>query len=76
MKTIILATAIVALSAIAGQAFARPATPTQRQAAAEERAYIDQWAYPYDRFSAFDAMVPQITDVEAHRYHGGPKSND
>jgi hypothetical protein len=74
MKTIILATAIVALATTSGQAFARTVPLTQQQAAAaDERAYIDQRVYPYD---AFDATVPQMTDVEAHRYHGGPKSND
>jgi hypothetical protein len=75
MKAIILATAMVALAATSGQAFARSATLTQRQAA-DERAYIDQRAYAYDAINPFDEMVPQMTDVEAHRYHGGPKSND
>lgn len=76
MKAIILATAMVALAATSGQAFARSATLTQQQAAAE-RAYVDdQRAYAYDAFNAFDGMVPQMTDVEAHRYHGGPKFND
>jgi hypothetical protein len=29
-------------------------------------------------FSAFDdpAMATQMVEPEAHRYHGGPKSND
>lgn len=80
MKSIILASAIVALTATSGQAFARSATPPPRQeAAAEQQAYIDQQAHAYDAydaFNAFDEMVPQITDVETHRYHGGPKSND
>jgi hypothetical protein len=79
MKSIILATAIVALTATSGQAFARSAAPTPRQEAAEQQAYIDQRAYAYDAydaFNAFDEMVPQMTDVENHRYHGGPKSND
>jgi hypothetical protein len=76
MKTIILATAFAALAATSGQAFARSATVPQRQAVADERAYIDQRPYAYGAFDAFDEMVPQMTDVEAHRYHGGPKSND
>jgi hypothetical protein len=75
MKKIVLATAIVMLAATSGQAFARSAGPTPRQeAAAEQQAYIDQRAY--DAFDAFDEMVPQMTNAEAHRYHGGPKSND
>ncbi|WP_027578263.1 hypothetical protein [Bradyrhizobium sp. Ai1a-2] len=71
MKRIILATAIVALTAVSGQAFARSlaATPRQEATAADQRAY--------DAFNAFDQeMAPQMTDADAHRYHGGPKSND
>jgi hypothetical protein len=75
MNRIILATAIVVLAATSGQAFARAASPTPREAAAaDQRVYIDQPAY--GAFSAFDAMVPQMSDADAHRYHGGPKSND
>jgi hypothetical protein len=76
MKKIILASAIVVLAATSGQAFARSAVSTERQAAAaDQRAYIDQ--RPYDALDAFDQeMVPQMTDADAHRYHGGPKSND
>ncbi|MGY3615077.1 hypothetical protein [Bradyrhizobium sp. USDA 10063] len=76
MKRIILATAIVAVAATSGQAFARSGAATPRQeAAADQRAYIDQQAY--DTLNAFDQeMVPQMTDADAHRYHGGPKSND
>lgn len=76
MKRIILATAIAALAATSGQAFARSGAAMPRQeAAADQRAYIDQ--RPYDALSAFDQeMAPQMTDADAHRYHGGPKTND
>ncbi|WP_454628737.1 hypothetical protein [Bradyrhizobium cenepequi] len=71
MKKIILATAMVALAAISGQAFARSGAP----AAPRQETVIDQRAY--DALNAFDQeMAPQMTDADAHRYYGGPKSND
>jgi hypothetical protein len=76
MKSIILATAIVALAATSGQAFARPgATASRHEAVADQQAYIDQQSY--NALDAFDQeMAPQMNDVDGHRYHGGPKSND
>ncbi|MGX9430273.1 MULTISPECIES: hypothetical protein [Bradyrhizobium] len=70
MKSIILATAIVAVAATSGQAFARSDASTPRQeTAADQRAY--------DALNMFDQqMAPQMSDADAHRYHGGPKSND
>jgi hypothetical protein len=70
MKRIILATAIVALAATSGQAFARSGAAMPRQ-----EATADQQAY--DAINAFNQeMAPQMSDADAHRYHGGPKSND
>ncbi|MFH0299671.1 hypothetical protein AAFX91_21040 [Bradyrhizobium sp. 31Argb] len=70
MRSIILATAVVALAAASGQAFARSGASIPRQETA-----VDQRAY--DAFNAFDQQVaPQMSDADAHRYHGGPKSND
>ena len=70
MKTIILATAIAALAVTSGQAFAGSGAATQRQqVAADQRAY--------NALNAFDQEIaPQMTDADAHRYHGGPKAND
>ncbi|MBO4224579.1 hypothetical protein [Bradyrhizobium neotropicale] len=71
MKSIILATAIVAVAATSGQAFARSDASTLRQeTAADQRAY--------DALNMFDQqMAPQMSDAaDARRYHGGPKSND
>ncbi|MGY3603509.1 MULTISPECIES: hypothetical protein [unclassified Bradyrhizobium] len=59
MKSIILATAIVAVAATSGQAFARSDASTPRQETAADQ-----------------QMAPQMSDGDAHRYHGGPKSND
>jgi hypothetical protein len=73
-KNIMLAASMMMLVAISGQAFARPAgtsehhwrevtAPSGRQAA--------------DTFNAFDATMatPPAAPI-AHRYEGGPKSND
>jgi hypothetical protein len=69
MKRIILATALVALAATSGQAFARSGGVV----APRQEAVVDQRAY--DALNAFDQdMAPQMTDAD--RYHGGPKSND
>jgi hypothetical protein len=74
-KNLALAGSIMILVAISGQAFARPAVSNAR--------YWPEATGRSDRqvvhaFGAFDdpAMATQMVEPMAHRYHGGPKSND
>jgi hypothetical protein len=74
-KNLALAASIVMLVAISGQAFARAAVSNAR--------YWPEASGRSDRqvvhaFGAFNdpAMAPQMVEPRAHRYHGGPKSND
>src|SRR5258706_4359416 len=74
MKTLALAASITMLVAISGQALAGTAAPKAR--------YWPKATDPSDQqvghaFNAFDpSMATQTVEPEAHRYHGGPKSND
>jgi hypothetical protein len=73
-KNLALAGSIMMLVAISGQAFAGTAAPNAW--------YWPEATGPSDRqvvhaFNAFDpAMATQTVEPNAHRYHGGPKSND
>jgi hypothetical protein len=70
-KNLALAASVLMLMAISGQAFADTTTPNAR--------YSREADGPSDRqlvhaFNAFDWAT--ATQSNAHRYHGGPKSND
>jgi hypothetical protein len=73
-KNLALAASIMMVVAISGQALAGTAAPKAR--------YWPKATDPSDRqvvraFNAFDpAMATQTVEPNAHRYHGGPKSND
>jgi hypothetical protein len=73
-KNLALAASITILVAISGQAFAR-ATGSNTRYWPEATGPSDQVVHA---FSAFDdpAMATQMVEPDAHRYHGGPKSND
>jgi len=72
-KSLALAASIVMLATISGQALAGTAAPKAR--------YWPETTAPSDRqavqaFDAFEpAMATQMAEPNAHRYHGGPKSN-
>jgi hypothetical protein len=69
-----LAASIVTLIAILGPASADTAVKNSRYWS-EATAPSDQQAV--NALYAFDqAIATQPTDPDAHRYHGGPKSND
>jgi hypothetical protein len=73
IKNFVLAASMTMLIAISGQAFARTAAPTAR--------YWTEATGPSGRQEvnafAFDpGMATQTDEPDAHRYHGGPKSND
>jgi hypothetical protein len=65
-KNLTLAVSIMTLLAISGQAFARTAAPN-----------APYWseAAAFSHGSTANAAV-QTTEPNAHRYEGGPKSND
>jgi hypothetical protein len=70
-KNIALAASISTLIAISGQAFA----DTAPKNAPEATALSDQQVV--NALNAFDpAFATQTTELNAYRYHGGPKSND
>jgi hypothetical protein len=74
MKNITLAASITMLVAISGLASAHAAESTARDWSA-----TTSHSDPHLR-SAFNASYPsmatQTFETNAHRYHGGPKSND
>jgi hypothetical protein len=72
-KNLALAASIMMLVAISGQAFAR-ATGSNMRYLPEVNGRSDQKVG--HAFNAFDpAVVTQTVEPNAHRYHGGPKSN-
>lgn len=72
-KTLPLAASMLLLAAVSGQAFARTAPHPQHWHQAVSRS--DQ--LPMNAFDAFaPAMATQSAGPNAHRYQGGPKSND
>jgi hypothetical protein len=73
-KNIMLAASMAMLVAISGQAFARPAG-TGEQHWREVTAPAGRQAA--DPFNAYDAMMATSPAAPvAHRYEGGPKTND
>jgi hypothetical protein len=74
MKNFALAASMTMLVAISGQAFAATDAPSARYWP-EAAGHSDQRAL--NAFNAFDPwMATQTDETDAHRYHGGPKSND
>jgi hypothetical protein len=74
IKNLILAASITMLAAASGVASAHAAGPTARDWSVTT-GHVDR----HER-SAFNASYPaiatQTVENNAHRYHGGPKSND
>jgi hypothetical protein len=71
MKNLTLAASVTMLVAISGLASARAAEPSPRDWSATT-GQTNQHVR-----SAFNASYPtQTVETNAHRYHGGPKSND
>jgi hypothetical protein len=74
MKNITLAASITMLVAISGVASAHAAESTTRDWSATTR-HSDQ--HMRSAFNAsYPAMATPTVETNAHRYHGGPKSND
>jgi hypothetical protein len=74
MKNLTLAASITMLVAISGIASARAAGPTIRDWSATMGQTDQQVPSAFD--ASFPAMTTQAVETNAHRYHGGPKSND
>ena len=73
-RNLALAASIIMLVAISGQAFARATGPNTRYWP-EAASSSDQQAVA--AFNAFDpAMAAPTVEPTAHRYEGGPKTND
>jgi hypothetical protein len=74
MKNLTLAASITMLVAISGLASAHAAESTTRYWSATT-SHSDQ--HVRSAFNAsYPAMTTQTVETNAHRYHGGPKSND
>ena len=83
MKNLALTASIIAMVAISGQAFARTTGSNARYlpeaANSSDQQLVPTYnAYNYGAYDAFEnpAMVTQMVEPDAHRYHGGPKYND
>jgi len=63
MNNFALAASVLMLATISGQVFAKPAAPSDRRAIHASNAF-DQ------------AVATEMNATNAHRYHGGPKSDD
>ena len=80
MKNLTLAASITMLVAISGLASAHAAGPDARDWSATT-SHSDQhmrsaFNASYPANSSYPAMATQTFETNAHRYHGGPKSND
>jgi hypothetical protein len=74
MKNLTLAASVTMLVAISGLASAHAAESTTRDWSATT-SHSDQ--HMRSAFNAsYPAMATQTVETNAHRYHGGPKSND
>ncbi|WP_213737208.1 hypothetical protein [Bradyrhizobium sp. dw_411] len=74
MKNLTLAASITMLVAISGLATAQAAGPVTRDWSAATGHSDQQGRSAFDAF--YPAMATQTAESNAHRYHGGPKSND
>jgi hypothetical protein len=74
MKNLVLAASMTMLIALSGQALAGTATANERY---RPEATAPSGRQTIPAFNASDrAMATQTVEPNAHRYHGGPKSND
>jgi ABC-type glycerol-3-phosphate transport system substrate-binding protein len=74
MKNLTLAASVTMLVAISGVASAHAAGSTTRDWAATTGQTNQQVRSAFNAF--YPAMATQTVETNAHRYHGGPKSND
>lgn len=74
VNNLVLAASMTMLIALSGQALAGTATPNARYRP-EATARPDRQMVPAFNVSG-SAMASQTVQPNAHRYHGGPKSND
>jgi hypothetical protein len=74
MKNLTLAASVTMLVAISGVASAYAAGSTTRDWAATTGQTNQQVRSAFNAF--YPAMATQTVETNAHRYHGGPKSND
>ena len=73
-KILPLAASMMLLAAISGQAFAQTTAPHAQH---WHQAVVRSDQMPMNAFDAFaPAMATQSAGPSAHRYQGGPKSND
>jgi hypothetical protein len=75
VKNLALTASIIALVAISGQAFAR-AAGSNAQYSSTVVDSSDQWVPTYNADAFDNPLATQMAEPDAHRYHGGPKSND
>ena len=73
-KKLALAASVVMLVAISGQAFADTAPPSEPHSSEAASASDRQLVYVSNAFGS--AAATQADELNAYRYHGGPKSND
>jgi hypothetical protein len=73
-KNLVLAASMTMLMTLSGQALAGQALA--RTATADERYWPEATAPSHQHFNAFGSATAQTVEPNAHRYHGGPKSND
>ena len=80
MKNLTLAASITMLVAISGLASAPAAESTPRDWSATTRHSDQHMRSTFDASYPANAFYPEMTtqtfEADAHRYHGGPKSND
>jgi hypothetical protein len=74
INNLVLAASMTMLITLSGQALAGTATPNARYRP-EATARSDRQMVPAFNVSG-SAMATQTVQPNAHRYHGGPKSND
>jgi hypothetical protein len=74
MKNITLAASIAMLVAISGLASAQAAGADARDWSAANAHSNQQVRSAFN--ASYPAMATQTVETNAHRYHGGPKSND
>jgi hypothetical protein len=74
MKNLALAASITMLVAISGLASARAAGSHTRDWPAATGHSNRQMRHAFN--ASYPAMATQTVQANAHRYHGGPKSND
>jgi hypothetical protein len=74
IKNLTLAASVTMLVAISGLASARAAGPDARDWSVATGQTYQQVRSAFN--ASYPAMATQTFETNAHRYHGGPKSND